>query len=59
MGRKVKYNTKTEKQDAQRRWQMEHYHRNKERLRKLARDRYRKKRQQQIEDQRRKELYGE
>jgi|TARA_B100000029_G_C17491351_1_gene929233 hypothetical protein len=59
MGRKVKYKTKQEKQDAQRKWQMEHYYRNQERLRKVARDRYRKKRQLEIEEKRRKELYGE
>ena len=59
MGRKVKYKTEQEKQDAQRKWQMEHYYRNQERLRKVARHRYTKKRQQEIEEKRRKELYGE
>ncbi len=59
MGRKVKYKTKKEKQDSQRKWQMEHYYLNQERLRKVARDRYRKKRQLEIEEKRRKELYGE
>ena len=59
MGRKVKYKTEQEKQDAQRKWQMEHYYRNLEIIRKVARYRYRKKRQQEIEEKRRKELYGE
>ena len=38
---------------------MEHYERNKEALRKVARDRYRKKRQEEIAEDRRKKLYGE
>ena len=38
---------------------MEHYERNKEKLRKIARDRYRKKRQEEIAEERRKKLYGE
>ena len=44
MGRIRKYFTKKEQREAQRKWQMEHYERNKEKLRKIARDRYRKKR---------------
>ena len=32
MGRKRKYNTKKERQEAQRKWQMEHYLRNKEEI---------------------------
>ena len=59
MGRKRKYFTDKEKRDAQRQWQMEHYERNKEALRKVARDRYRKKRQEEIAEDRRKKLYGE
>ena len=59
MGRKRKYFTDEEQQDAQRRWQMEHYERNKEALRKVARDRYRKKRRDEITEERRKKLYGE
>jgi len=30
MGRKKKYNTEEEKQDAQRKWALEYYHRNKD-----------------------------
>lgn len=59
MGRKRKYFTKMEKTDAQRRWQMEHYERNKDKIRKEARDRYRKKKKDIMESNRRKRLYGE
>ena len=59
MGRKRKYFTTDEQHDAQKRWQMEHYERNKEALRKVARDRYRKKRRDEITEERRKKLYGE
>ena len=59
MGRIRKYFTKKEQREAQRKWQMEHYERNKEKLRKIARDRYRKKRQEEISEERRKKLYGE
>ncbi|MEC7870782.1 MAG: hypothetical protein VX868_01790 [Chloroflexota bacterium] len=59
MGRIRKYFTKKEQREAQRKWQMEHYERNKEKLRKIARDRYRKKRQEEIAEDRRKKLYGE
>jgi len=43
VGRKRKYHTKTERQDAQRKWQMEHYQRNKEEIKEKARQRYRQK----------------
>ena len=59
MGRIRKYFTKKEQREAQRKWQMEHYERNKDKLRKVARDRYRKKRQEEIAEERRKQLYGE
>ena len=59
MGRSRKYFTKKEQREAQRKWQMEHYERNKDKLRKVARDRYRKKRQDEIAEERRKQLYGE
>tara|TARA_B100000745_G_C19952967_1_gene321835 strand:- start:167 stop:346 length:180 start_codon:yes stop_codon:yes gene_type:complete len=59
MGRIRKYFTKKQQKEAQRKWQMEHYERNKEALRKVARDRYRKKRQEEIAEDRRKKLYGE
>ena len=41
MGRKRKYHTEEEKKEAQRKWQMEHYMRNKEVLKAKARERYR------------------
>jgi len=59
MGRKRKYFTSTEQHDAQKRWQMEHYERNREKLQKLARERYKKKRHQEIEATLRNGLYGE
>ena len=59
MGRSRKYFTEKQQKDAQRRWQMEHYERNKEKLRKLARERYKKKRQLEIEETLRNGLYGE
>lgn len=40
MGRKKKYNTEEDKLEAQRRWNMEYYHRNKEILKENARKRY-------------------
>ena len=43
MGRKRKYHTEEEKKEAQRKWQMEHYMRNREVLKAKARERYRKK----------------
>ena len=36
MGRIRKYFTKKEQREAQRKWQMEHYERNKEKLRKIV-----------------------
>ena len=59
MGRKRKYFTIEEQHDAQKRWQMEHYERNREKLQKLARERYKKKRYQEIEETLRNGLYGE
>lgn len=59
MGRKVIYKTKKEKKEAQLRWQREHYERNKENLRLLARKRYRLKQQEKIRKETRDKLYGE
>ena len=59
MGRKRKYFTEEEKKQAQKNWQSEHYERNKEAIKKKARNRYDKKRKQQLESERRKRLYGE
>ena len=43
MGRKKKYYTKEEKRDAQRKWQMDHYERNKAKILKKAKERYKLK----------------
>ena len=59
MGRKRKYFTEEEKKDAQRKWQMEHYQRNKEDICKKARERYQKKKKEIIDLEKRKRLYGE
>ena len=48
MGRKRKYFTKKEKQEAQRKWQMEHYRRNADKIKAKARDRYREKKKKRI-----------
>ena len=59
MGRHRKYNTKEEKKDAQRRWSMEYYYRNRAILQAKARERYRRKKMMELKEQQRKELYGE
>ena len=58
MGRKRKYHTEEEKKEAQRKWQMEHYMRNREVLKAKARERYRKKKQQEFYDKKIQDLYG-
>jgi hypothetical protein len=59
MGRKRKYNSKEERKAAQRKWSMEYYHRNRAVLQSKARARYRRKKQMEIKEKQRKELYGE
>ena len=59
MGRKRKYNSTEEKKEAQRRWSMEYYHRNRAVLQAKARERYRKKKKMEIKEKQMKELYGE
>ena len=59
MGRKRKYFTEEELQDAQRKWQMEHYERNKEKILKRARERYRQRKLKETRKKSREELYGE
>ena len=59
MGRQRKYNTKEEKKDAQRRWSMEYYYKNRAVLQAKARQRYRRKRTMELKEKQRKELYGE
>ena len=41
MGRKKKYYTEEERLEAQRKWQMDHYERNKAKILKKAKERYR------------------
>ena len=59
MGRQKKYNSEEEKKEAQRKWSMEYYHRNRAVLQSKARERYRRKRTMELKEKQRKELYGE
>ena len=59
MGRKRKYFTKKEKQEAQRKWQMEHYRRNADKIKAKARDRYREKKRKEFYDRKVQTLYSE
>tara|TARA_B110001454_G_scaffold32018_1_gene31339 strand:+ start:792 stop:971 length:180 start_codon:yes stop_codon:yes gene_type:complete len=59
MGRKRKYTSEVERQEAQRKWSMEYYHRNRAVLQAKARERYRRKKQMEIKEIQRRELYGE
>tara|TARA_B100000131_G_scaffold162885_1_gene157546 strand:- start:340 stop:519 length:180 start_codon:yes stop_codon:yes gene_type:complete len=59
MGRKRKYKSKEERKEAQRRWSMEYYQRNRASLQAKARERYRRKKQMELKEKQRKELYGE
>ena len=59
MGRQKKYNSIEEKKDAQRKWSMEYYYRNRAVLQAKARQRYRRKRTMELKEKQRKELYGE
>ena len=47
MGRKRKYFTKKEKREAQKKWQMEHYKRNCDKIKAKARQRYRDKKRKE------------
>ena len=59
MGRLRKYNSKEERKEAQRKWSMEYYYRNRAVLQAKARGRYRRKKQMELREEQRKELYGE
>ena len=59
MGRKRKYSTEKERREAQRRWSMEYYRKNRAVLQAKARERYRRKKQMEIKEKQRRELYGE
>lgn len=59
MGRKLKYKTEKERRDAQRRWQMEHYLRNKEEIKQKARDKYREQKRNELYEKKANALYNE
>ena len=59
MCRKRKYHTEKEGRDAQRKWQMEHYLRNKEKIKEKARERYRQKKRNELYEQKATSLYNE
>ena len=59
MGRKRIYNTEEERLEAQRKWQMDHYERNKSKILKKAKERYRLKKIAERRKEKRKKLYGE
>ena len=59
MGRKKLYNTKEEKKEAQRKWQMDHYERNKEDILRKAKERYRLKKLEGQRMKKRRNLYGD
>jgi hypothetical protein len=58
MGRKIKYKTKKEKKEAQKRWQMEHYKRNCDKIKAKARQRYREKIRKEFYDKKVQDMYG-
>ena len=59
MGRKRKYTSEQQKKEAQRKWSMEYYKRNRAVLQAKARERYRRKKQMELKEIQRRELYGE
>ncbi len=59
MGRKRKYHTEKQRRDAQRRWQMEHYQRNKDDIKQKAKERYREKKRKELYEKKATSLYGE
>ena len=59
MGRKKKYHTEEERLEAQRKWQMDHYERNKAKILKKAKERYRLKKMEKRRTEKRRSLYGD
>ena len=59
MGLKKKYYTKEERLEAQRKWQMDHYERNKEDILRKAKERYRLKKLEERRKEKRRKMYGE
>ena len=56
MGRRVKYSTKAERKEAQKRWSREYYYRNRAVLQAKARERYRKKKEMERKEKSMREL---
>jgi len=56
MGRKKKYYTEEERLEAQRKWQMDHYERNKSKILKKAKERYRLKKMSERREEKRRKL---
>ena len=59
MGRKKIYHTEEERLEAQRKWQMDHYERNKEKILKKAKERYRLKKLEERRREKRRKMYGD
>ena len=59
MGRKKKYYTEEERLEAQRKWQMDHYERNKADILKKAKKRYQRKKREKTRNEKRRNLYGD
>ncbi len=59
MGRKKIYYTVKEKKEAQRKWQMDYYYRNKEDILKKMKEKYRQRKLNLGRSKLTKELYGE
>ncbi len=59
MGRKKIYHTEEERLEAQRQWQMDHYERNKAKILKKAKERYRLKKIAERRKEKRRKMYGE
>ena len=59
MGRKKIYYTEEERLEAQRKWQMDHYERNKEDILRKAKERYRLKKLEERRKEKRRKMYGE
>ena len=59
VGRKRKYHTEKERRNAQRKWQMEHYLRNKEEIKQKAREKYREKKRKELYEKKVSSLYEE
>ena len=57
MGRKRKYFTKKEKREAQKKWQMEHYKRNCDKIKAKARERYREQQRKEFYDKKVHDMY--